>query len=543
MNNSLRRSISALLTAVLLLLASTGCFRNYYRIAKQPSEVSPETIDSLQKTSRYFILRSGEYAWHMKNISVSSDQKTIKFEPAELPFYHQLHLKKGEHHQNMQYKKNEPTRAVLEEVHFFIAPEPMLKDDVYTLPVDKIQRIEIIEKDGGRTVASYVGGTIGIVGAIAAGAFIIAVLTSCPFVSPYDGKEFSLQGEIYGGAVYPQLARHDYIKLNMAPTPGGNLQLKISNELKEVQHTDLAELITVNHTKDVSILSDQEGNIYSIKTPRPAFSAFTKNNTDVTDLLSAKDGRIMEMTDSSSENTIILRFNKSAQTNGKLVLSLKNTFWLDHLYGKMLEGFGSYYNTFVASQKNKTADELNKWTDDQKIPLTVSVKTKQGWKKVSAINTIGPVAFRDIVVPLDFAESVENIAEVKISSGFRFWELDYAALDCSENEILKIERQLPVIATDETGSKVSHKLLAADGNTLDQPQPGNVTTITYNYLKPLNGEVQTYILHTKGWYETIRDFEGKPNVTFLQHFKKAGAFATFSLELYNKEHASTLAKN
>jgi hypothetical protein len=546
MNSSLRRGVFSIITASLLMTTPTSCFRHYYKIAKQPSSASPQTIDSLQKQSRYFILRSGDYAWHMKNISVSDDQKTIKCELASLPFEHGLHMRKGEHHENMQYKMNKPTRVVLNEVHFFIAPEPFTKDGVITLPVDKIQRIEVIEKDGGRTVASYVFGAMGIVGTIAAGALIIAALTSCPFVSPYDGNEFSLQGEIYGGAVYPQLSRHDYIKLNMAPTRHGNLQLKISNELKEVQHTDLAELITITHSKDVDVLSDQEGNIYSIKDARQPLTALTKNNKDVTDLLAAKDGRIMEMNDSSSVNTVVLHFNKPSQINkGKLVLTIKNTFWLDRLYGKMLEGFGSYYNTFVANQKNKTADELNRWTEDQKIPMAISIKTNKGWKQVTGLKTTGPVAFRDMVVPLDLADSDEPFVDIKISSGFMFWELDYVAIDYSENEILNVEKQLPVRATDESGKNVSRELAGTDGNYLIQPEPGNVTTITYNYHKPLNGNVQTYILHSNGWYETTRDFKGRPDIAFLQQFKKAGAFARFSLESYCKEAAvrATTAKN
>jgi hypothetical protein len=212
MYNSDHRNVLYITTVLLLLITATSCFRHYYKIAKQPFNASSQTVDSLQKKSRYFILRSGDYAWHMDKISLSEDQKTIHCVLTDLPFSHQLHMKKGEHHENFQYKPKEPTRAVLEEVHFFISPEPLAKDGVFTLPVDKIQRIEVIEKDGGRTVGSHILGVFGIIGSIAGVALIIAALTSCPFVSPYDGEEFSLQGEIYGGAVYPQLSRHDYIK-------------------------------------------------------------------------------------------------------------------------------------------------------------------------------------------------------------------------------------------------------------------------------------------------------------------------------------------
>jgi hypothetical protein len=334
----------------------------------------------------------------------------------------------------------------------------------------------------------------------------------------------------------------------MAPTPQGNLQLKISNELKEVQHTDLAELITIDHSNGVTIIPDQEGNLYSIKDPLTASSAITKNNTNVTGLLAGKDNHVMEFNDSVSENgsnEIVLHFNKPSHINkGKLVLSVKNTFWLDRLYGKMLEGFGNYYSTFVKNQKSQSAEALNKWTDEQQIPLKVSVKTKEGWKTVTSLKTSGPIAYRDVVVPIDLSGIDEPFTEIKLGSGFMFWEIDYAAIDYSENEILSIEKQLPLMATDETGKMVSHELSSPDGNYLVQPVPGNVTTITYNYHKPSAGKSQTYILHSKGWYETKREFKGKPNIAFLQQFKKGGAFPKFSLELYKKEQLlqETIAK-
>ena len=528
-------------TMSLLLIMQTSCFRHYYKIAKQPVEATPETVNTLQKESRYFVLRSAQYAWHMKNISVSNDQKTIQCELADLPFEHQLHLVRGEHHENMQYKTKKPTRVVLSEVHFFVPQDVSAKNGPYTIPIDKVEKIEVIEKDGGRTVASFVGGTFAIIGSLVAGVFIFAALTSCPFVSPYDGKEFTLQGEIYGGAVYPQLSRNDFIKLDMGPTPQGNLQLKISNELKEVQHTDLAELITIDHSKEVTILPDQEGNLYSIKDPYQPTSALTGDNINVRDFLSIKDGRFMEFSDSISangSNEVVLRFNRPIQSNhGKLVLSVKNTFWLDRLYGKMLEGFGDYYNTFVENQKSKTAETLNKWTDDQQIPLKVSVKTKEGWKIVTGLKTSGPVAFRSVVIPLDLTGTDEPITEIKLSSGFMFWEIDYAAMDYSNNEIFSIERQLPAMAIDESGKIVVNELSTPDGHYLIQPVPGNVTTITYNYHQPQKGQAQTYILHSKGWYETKREFKGKPDIAFLQQFKNAGAFSKFSLELYKKEKA------
>ena len=142
------------------------------------------------------------------------------------------------------------------------------------------------------------------------------------------------------------------------------------------------------------------------------------------------------------------------------------------------------------------------------------------------------------MLPLDPSDVARAQVELKLTTAFMFWELDYAGIDYTENEIISIEKQVPVNAIDETGQNVSDMLAAADGNHLVQPEPGNITTISYDYHKPLEGQAQTYILHSKGWYETIRDFRGQPDVTFLQQFKKEGALASFSLELFSKEQAA-----
>ena len=119
---------------------------------------------------------------------------------------------------------------VLSEVHFYIHPDNTAVLGQYTLALDKVKLIEVIEKDKARTTSSYVIGAIGYtLGAVAVVAIIIAATkSSCPFVSAYDGDNFWLQGEIYGGAIYPQLARHDYLPLKMPPLKDGSLQVKLA---------------------------------------------------------------------------------------------------------------------------------------------------------------------------------------------------------------------------------------------------------------------------------------------------------------------------
>lgn len=533
-------------TLLSLLAMQTAC-HNYYRVSKTPVTAATTDIEKLKLQNRYFILRCGNTAWFMSGISLSADQKTLQCTLDSLPPEHKLHLSGGRRGK-LGYKKDKPENGVLNEVHFYIPTDKTAMPGTgYTLSLDKVQKIEVLEKDKGRTTGSYVIGAIGYtVGAfLVAGIIIAATKSSCPFVSAYDGNEFSLQGEIYGGAIYPQLCRNDYIKLKMAPDANGSLQLKISNELKERQYTDLAELVVVTHDRNSKILSDELGNLYNIEKPEAPVAAIFSNNKNVLEpLLHAGDNQILHFDDTlpkTAANDVILRFNRPENTrNAKLVLALKNSYWLDYLYGKMAEGFGSYYNKFIKQQYGKPVAELEKWTREQQLPLEVSVKTTAGWQKITELTTIGPLTTREIVIPIALEKVLLPFTEIKLSSGFMFWEIDYAAIDYSANSSFTVQQLSPAAAIDETGKNVLDKLISVDGNYLEQPQPGTVTTITYQYTPVPAEKTQTYILHTKGYYEHVRNFKGGPKLAFLEQFKKPGGFTKYSMEMYKKVRGTNL---
>jgi hypothetical protein len=325
------------------------------------------------------------------------------------------------------------------------------------------------------------------------------------------------------------------------------LQLKISNELKERQYTDMADLWVITHKKTTKILSDEDGNLYSISGKQsPEEAVLSDGKTVTASLLKAGDDKIVFLDDTTSaiaSNAVFLKFRKpAAPQKGKLVLTLKNSYFLDYLYGELAKGFGSYYSTYMKNQKKKPAAELLKWVREQQMPLEVSIKTIKGWEKVKDITTIGPVANREIVVPLDLPETNGPMLEIKLSSGFMFWEIDEAAIDYSPNDDFDIEKLKPLFAVDETGKDILTSLSASDGQYLEQPEIGNTATITYQAETiTLPGQTRSYILHTKGYYEHIRDFTGKPDINFLKGFTRPNAFPLYGMKQYQKLKKESMA--
>lgn len=533
--------------AVLMLLASCA---HYYKVGKAPALQSPDSVLTANP-HRYFILRSGFNAYHMEDMSLSSDRTTVTCRLETLPEEHRLHLRNGRGG-HRRYKASAPEEAVLSEIHLYIPQDSgAVSGRVYSFQLKKVEKLEILQKDKGRTTMSYVLGGLGITAGVFAVVVVIIAATksSCPFVSAYDGKNVSLQGEIYGGAIYPQLQRDDYIQLKMSPLSNGNLQVKISNELKERQYTDLAELMVVTHDKNVRVLVDEKGRYYPISNPVAPVAA-TAAGKDVLSLVrEPNDDRAFAFDDtlaSKGANSLNLSFARPAGIRkAKLVLRLKNSYWMDYVYGKMAEGFGSFYTRFIEQQRTRPVEDLKRWVKEQQIPLKIEMLTPDGPQLAGSITTFGPVANRETVIPLDLPPTADDRVDVQLSCGFMFWELDYAALDFSDDADLQVTALSPAKALDETGKDVTSLLTAADGKYLEQPLPGNATDIEYRFTPAKDrSKVQDFILHARGYYEHVRDFKGPANIRFLAQFKEPDALSAFSRRLYlntmNTNSKSTL---
>jgi hypothetical protein len=529
-------SKGALVMGVVLLFLFS-C-KNYYKVntITHPDR-KLSVMDSLSSQNRYFILRVDDAAYRMKNIEISKDRKSLSFKADSVPPFHYKHISSlGKRN----YKKDLDERVVINEVHLFIKNgEPIKYGEKNTFPFDDLIRLEILEHDAGRTTGSYVlGAVIGVAATFAVLAIIIAATkSSCPFISGYYGNEMTLQGEIYGGAIYPQLARHDYLPLRLDKNPKGNYEILISNELKEKQYTDLAELWVVHHEKGVRVLPDENGNLYSIGQTVSPVEAKDNNNISKLDFVIApNDHKIYSFEDtltSNGVNELLLAFNNTTKAEkARLVIRAKNSYFLDYLYGELAKGLGSYYPRYIKKQEKRPAADLKKWVEDQRIPLEVLLRTKEGWKRKALLTTVGPLEFRDLVVELEL-DPKDPILEVKLRTGFMFWEVDAVSADFSEPSKFVVEKIKPFLATDEKGTDVINKLMEKDNIFHEQPAIGNWVSIQFRPgADNTSFTSSSFILHAYGYYQHIRDYKGTVDIKFLKQFKKADAFAKYGIKQF-----------
>jgi hypothetical protein len=512
-------------------------------------------IDSLSQVGKYFILRSGTNAFVLEHLTFIPDSNTLQARADFLPAYHRMYLTKDRDHRMRYIKKNPNDLKVLTEVHLYLNPATRITAGDVVIPLQDIQKIDVIKKNKAKTTTSYIVGSvigvIGIVGTIA----IISALTSpdpppppppvspegsCPYISAYTADKFEFQGEIFTGAIYPGLERNDYMPLQMSPGEDGKLAIKISNQLKnESEHTNMADLIVVTHEAGSKVLPDENGNLYSIRTPELPEEAWSPHKANVLSLLTKKnDGEMLHFDDTLTEdgdNYVITRFKRPVQANkARLILSVKNTQWLDYLYTELGKHFGSYYTSFIKKQRKKPASDLLAWSKQQHIPLEISIQTKNGWKTIADLNGTGLLIPRELVVPVDLADVDSGRISVKLSSGFMFWEIDYTAMDFTNDADFSVENVSPSSAIDEKGESVLPQLMKRDNKYLEQPNIGNEVTIRYTCSPQPPNTARSYVLHTSGYYTHIWHFTGRPQTAFLKRMKLPGTLPVFSLVLYKK---------
>jgi hypothetical protein len=418
-----------------------------------------------------------------------------------------------------------------EEMHLYAtANEEISKDSIKILIAD-ISKVEIYNKDTGAIVRRWGG-----VGAAAVVALTVALynLSSCPFIYTLDENGYYFRGEVYGGAIAPNLERDDYMPLPDFTSIDSVFKLKITNELKERQYTDVAELLMVEHADDMEVLMDSYGTPYSLKRPVSPRSAQTDLGNDYLSQIKTHDGVAYQFLDETTENqdfsSIDLSFISTGSTNQmKLVLNLKNTLWLDHTFERFGSLMGGQYDRISSKQNSSPAEQKIQWSKDEGIMLAVKLKTDDGWRTIDYINTVGPLASRSIVVPIEAYCQAGDELIVRLESGYHFWEVDYAAMDFTSNDPLEITRLPLLTAVDENNIDLMSVIAYHDGTYLEQPYIGAEAILTFDGYPTLQSQKSTTLfLHTRGYYEYIRDYTGKPNISELKKFRVTGTFARFA---------------
>ncbi|MES2795304.1 MAG: hypothetical protein V4683_05020 [Bacteroidota bacterium] len=528
-------NLKTLILLISCLFILSGCGMRFYKSILIESENFEEKIDHAIEFNKYFFIHKGEEKWHLVNPTKFNENGKLniigKLEKVgfnEGAMWEKLELNRGKR-ENLAFSPRFGKRNIASrQIHLFM-PDSLAMPTDFSIPIVNIKKIEDYVTAPGATLVSHLAlNTIPPL-------ILIAIMCNCPYVYSYDNSKLNFEGNLYSGAIYPNLERNDYLTIpNMAITDG-KYKFRLENPRDdEQQFTNFMQMMVVHHSDQVRVLPDRKGILHTIKDlqkPEEAVSFDSKNQlSEVTE----KDGRFYQFSeyqDKERLNGVVLKFkNESKSTNPKLVLSLKNSDWAGYVYKEGVSLFGDKLPAWRKKQMKRSGEEINTRAIAQGTLMSAYLKTNEGWKLIDYINTPGSVTARDLILPLEITDTKSDI-EIMLKGGFRFWDLDYAAMDFSQDEALQIDYLQPKSVIDLLGKDHSESLLSDDSSYLKQLTVNDKFDITFDNIPKKENLSQTMILNGKGYYNRLDKVEGRPQLSELWKIKKSG-FSAFSKKKY-----------
>jgi len=527
-----KRKKTGIILLLLFVLAINSCFQTYFKTNTQ-SKVDTDLLQKLQSQPKIFILHFKDSIAELKNMTVKND--TIEADITQLSKEYLKYLDPKSDKANVVKKKDAP--VVFTEVHLYTS-ESKNETGRLVLPLTSINRLDVYELDKSATktnhIFSIVGVTVG--GLILITVIVGAIACNCPQVYINNNGQYQFNGGMYSGAVYAALERTDYMPLGSLQPTDNLLSIKIRNVPDEEQFINSIQLLEVNHATDTKVLVDRHGSIFSYKIPESPVAAVLDEGSTVKEALLHADQNYYQFNNAPANNNfsnVVLTFKKPVRKGKvKLIISGKNSNWSGYIYNEFNSLFGEGINNWKKKQDNADPQVLEQWQKDQALPMMVYVKKGNEWKYADYFSLVGNTASRDLIMELDLADIKEETVNIKLETIFRFWDLDYAGLDFSENEIQSSSYLNPVKAdkTDSTNEK--NNLLT---NDKQYTHLKGTEAISLEFEQPAldKNTATSYFLVGNGYYHSLKQYEGKTKKLELLEFKNKGAFSTFSKSKYN----------
>jgi hypothetical protein len=452
-----RQKLWIILPLIVVFGFLSGCFQYFYKINRSETLTS-ESIQNMQESGKYFILRDGINVWQMEDVKIGNNLLTGQIN--RLPEIR----RSTTNTQSKRYKRSSQL-YILNEVHIY-ANHRVRFDSVAQIPLSSLEKIEIYSPDKGLTFASWAAGVIGVAGSAVLLATIIAPSSnstpppppppssgssSCPFIFTYNGDHLNFAGEIYSGAIFPPLERDDYLCLSEIKPIENSYHILMANQAREIQHTNLTELYIIDHPENAVGFMDKYGNPFTCSQIQPPTSAIDCKGNSLSELMNRADDISYQSGPSAGDDEmdeVILTFKVPQKCDeGKLVMRARNSLLLDFSYSKYLDMFGDKLSGWQKKVSKRSSGNLQKWSIKQGIPLSVYLEKKGVWEFQDQFETPGPMAFKDDILKINLSGIDDPEIKIKLKSGKRFWEIDRVGMDFSADKIFGIKVVKPFMAT------------------------------------------------------------------------------------------------
>lgn len=385
---------------------------------------------------------------------------------------------------------------------------------VTDLPLDSVVGLESF-----RTSVN-VGGTVGYSTLATLGAIGVTVAIacaadpkcfgSCPTFYRDSAGTPVLEAEGFSYSIAPLFEARDVDRLRARPQSDGTLALEVRNEAFETHFINQLELLEATAAPDEIAAPDVRGRPAALSRLREPQDAHDRTGRDVRRMLAAADGRSYatqrSVLDKASaddlDDRIELTFPQPAGGDSVALLfrlrnSLLNTILL---YDLMLGDPGARSLDWQAKTLSEVgpALELGSWYS-ARMGLGVDIWRDGAWVPAARIKDTGPVAWKDVVVPLARVPGAE--LRVRLQFPADNWRIDRIQL--AEGFRRPVVRALPV--TRIVGSRGAPEpealasLVRPDSNYLEVSSGQRFSAI-WEVGNADAGSERTFFLASQGYY-------------------------------------------
>ncbi|MEN9700485.1 MAG: hypothetical protein RLZZ301_1683, partial [Bacteroidota bacterium] len=418
--------------SIVLLTFFSSCTRYYQLLEnKNPEKYTDNDLYEWQLLADYnhIIIHTPQEVFELKELQFDEQSnsligKKVSIGSQEL-FYYEKVMQDSDH---IAKRNPHDKKALTNQVHFFCTEYTELTEtNVIHLPLSQVTKVDVSKQ------ASHINALVSIPIVMVSGAagmgIFLAIACNCPRVYLNDGNGLHVEKSLFTGAISPQLERQDIKQIPDYNSRSQTLNVRLQNDQKEQQYIDQVALVVVHHDSDVLVTMDQQANLYTSKKCISPTEVTDGQGTSVRIDVAAIDDLSYDFRPEKVAGIceLVAQFPGIQTNNATFILRIKNTEWAGYAYHEFEALFGDEYASWVEKNKDKPRSEREKWMRQEGIQLVLELKRNGSWEPIEDIDLVGDIAFEQLAVPLTNIPA--GPIELRLRSGFYFWQIDYIALD------------------------------------------------------------------------------------------------------------------
>jgi hypothetical protein len=273
--------------------------------------------------------------------------------------------------------------------------------------------------------------------------------------------------------------------------------------------------------------------LHSISTPTKPIKTIDQENIDLSERITSDDESYFCF-DSPTKNGLVssyLTFVKPTDpSNAKLILNLKNSEWAGYIHQKFLENLGTYQKDWLESNSSKTTEQQLQALKKGGVPLVIYVKKHNKWIEIETIQPIGNASDQSIVIPINKKLLTDSSIEIRLQSGFKFWDLDYVAMDFSKQKEFDVQTIKPSYVSGHESN--IQTLSSNDKSYLITESGSEPISVRFDGLN--TNKNRTLFLESKGYYIRNKMETNDPKWMELAKMSRKNGLGRFSQETFLK---------